>query len=277
MARLSSRFAAHSPSLVSNSPLSDDQIRRVAPSIFAEEAHGSRSERYTYIPTSAVLAKLRANGFAPFMVAQTRVRKEDRKDFTKHMLRLRHAGQANDTEAFEVILLNSHDGTSSYQMMAGAFRFVCMNGLVCGDVVGDIRIPHKGSVIDNVVQGAFDVLDGADLVREVRDDMRAIALTPSEERVFARAALELKYEPSEAKPAPVTEDQLLRPRRFDDRGGDLWTAFNRVQENMMKGGLDARTANGRRASTRAVQGIDQNVKLNRALFSLAQGMRDLKR
>ncbi len=49
--QLASRFARQSPSLRSSSPLSDDQIARVAPSIFAAEPHGSRSERYTYIPT----------------------------------------------------------------------------------------------------------------------------------------------------------------------------------------------------------------------------------
>ena len=83
---LASRFGANAPALYSNEPLTDDQIRRVAPSIFAEEAHGSRSERYAYIPTAAVLTKLRDNGFQPFMVAQTRVRSDDRREFTKHML-----------------------------------------------------------------------------------------------------------------------------------------------------------------------------------------------
>jgi hypothetical protein len=29
-------------------PLTEDQLRRVAPSIFAEEPHDSRSQRYTY-------------------------------------------------------------------------------------------------------------------------------------------------------------------------------------------------------------------------------------
>ncbi|MGG6549144.1 UNVERIFIED_CONTAM: DUF945 domain-containing protein, partial [Prevotella sp. 15_C9] len=70
--------------------------------------------------------------------------------------------------------------------------------------------------------------------------------------------------------------QLLRPRRFDDRESDLWSTFNRVQENLVKGGLDGRTANGRRQRTRPVQGIDQNVRLNRALWLLAEGMRELK-
>ena len=51
---LASRFANHSPALRSDYPLSDDQIRRVAPSIFAEAPHESRSERYSYIPTATV-------------------------------------------------------------------------------------------------------------------------------------------------------------------------------------------------------------------------------
>src|SRR3546814_17984138 len=67
---------------------------------------------------------LRKKGFQPFMVTQTRTRHEDRRDYTKHMIRLRHASQINARgEANEIILLNSHDGTSSYQMLAGMFRF----------------------------------------------------------------------------------------------------------------------------------------------------------
>ena len=119
---LASRFGRFSPSLRSSTPIADDQLRQVAPSIFAEAAHDSRSARYTYIPTSTILDGLRKEGFQPFAVTQTRVRDEGKRDFTKHMLRLRHASQIADTEANEIILLNSHDGTSSYQMLAGMFR-----------------------------------------------------------------------------------------------------------------------------------------------------------
>ena len=132
---LASRFAPKSPTLRSDHPLSDDQIAAVAPSIFAEAAHDSRSERYAYIATRVILDRLRLEGFQPFMVAQTRVRNEGRRDYTKHMLRLRPAGQIDAGEAKEIILLNSHDGTSSYQMLAGMFRFVCKNGLVVGDTI----------------------------------------------------------------------------------------------------------------------------------------------
>ena len=274
--QLASRFASRSPSLRSDYPLSDGQIRRVAPSIFADAAHESRSERYTYIPTAAVLTELRKEGFQPFMVTQTRVRDEGKREHTKHMIRLRHASQINGAEANEIVLLNSHDGTSSYQMLAGMFRFVCSNGLVCGDTVADVRVPHKGDVASSVIEGAFEVLSGFERVKESRDAMRAITLDEGEAEVFARSALALKYDPTDNKPAPITESQILMPRRFDDRRPDLWSVFNRTQENLTKGGLHGRSANGRRQQTRPVQGIDSDVRLNRALWMLADGLRQLK-
>ena len=98
-------------------------MRQAAPSIFATAKHVSRSERYTYIPTIEVLRGLRKEGFEPFMVAQSKSRIEGKTEFTKHMIRMRHAGQVQTKpEANEIILINSHDGASSYQMLAGMFR-----------------------------------------------------------------------------------------------------------------------------------------------------------
>lgn len=260
-----------------DAPLADDEIRRAAPSIFAEEAHDSRSERYAYIPTSTVLAKLRAEGFQPFMACQTRVRDAGKREHTRHMLRLRHASQIVGAEANEIILLNSHDGSSSYQMVAGCFRFACANGLVAGDVSSDIRVPHKGDVVGKVIEGAFEVLDGLTRVVEEREGMKALTLSEGEQAAFARSALVLRYGEGEGvAPPPVTEREVLRARRASDQSGDLWTTFNRVQENMVRGGMPGRTATGKRTTTRPVTGIDQGLKLNRALWVLAEEMRKLR-
>jgi len=275
MSALASRFSSRRTELRSDAPLSDDEIRRVAPSIFAEEKHVSRSGRYAHIPTGDVLLALRKQGFQPFMAAQTRTRDEGKREHTKHMLRLRHADQIATGEANEIILLNSHDGTSSYQMMAGVFRFVCANGMVCGEISNDIRIRHSGNVVDGVIDGAFRVLDDFERVDQHKDAMKGIGLNPGEQAGFARAALALKYD-TEVAPAPVTESQILCARRASDAGSDLWTTFNRVQENVIRGGLDGRSARNKRVTTRPVKGIDQNIKLNRALWVLAEEMRKLK-
>ncbi|MBS0230371.1 MAG: DUF945 domain-containing protein [Proteobacteria bacterium] len=273
--QLASRFR-HVTGTRGDHPLTDDEIRAVAPSIFAEAAHESRSARYTYIPTIDVLSGLRREGFQPFMACQTRVRDEGKRDHTKHMLRLRHASQITGREANEIILLNSHDGTSSYQMLAGCFRFVCCNGMVCGETAADVRVRHNGNVVGEVIDGAFKVLDTFEAITEQRDAMQLITVNQGEQAAFARAALMLKYDEAEGASVPVTEQQILAPRRFEDRSNDMWTTFNRVQENLLKGGLRGRNRTGRATTTRPVNGIDQNVKLNRALWVLADEMRRLK-
>lgn len=257
-----------------NHPLTNDEIVRVAPSVFASDKHDSRSARYTYIPTIDVLDALRKEGFQPFMVAQGRTRVEGKADFTKHMLRLRRHDAIDAPEAQEIILINSHDGTSSYQMLAGQYRFVCTNGLVCGETVEDIRIKHSGNIIDNVVQGAYDVLDGFNLVRDITDEMKSVTLTPEEQHIFAESAMLVKYDGEET--APIVADQLLRTRRFEDRDPTLWNTFNRVQENVIRGGIPGMNANGRRIRTREVTAIDSDVKINRALWTLAEKMAELK-
>ena len=104
---LATRFARNTFVVRSETPLAEDLMRQAAPSIFAEGKHVSRSERYTYIPTIEVLRGLRKEGFEPFMVAQGGSRVEGKADFTKHLIRMRHAGRAvARADANEIILIN---------------------------------------------------------------------------------------------------------------------------------------------------------------------------
>ena len=276
---LATRFARNTHVIRSDTPLAEDQMRSAAPSIFATGKHQSRSDRYAYIPTIDVLRGLRKEGFEPFMVAQSRSRIAGKTEYTKHLIRMRHAGLLSaKPEANEIILINSHDGASSYQMLAGVFRFVCCNGLVCGSVSNDIRIPHKGNVQDDVIEGAFRVLDDFEAVDASTDAMKSLTLNDAEERAFATAALALRYgERTEGQPpAPITAEQLIEARRPEDLGHSLWTTFQRVQENALRGGQPGRSTQGRRVRSREVASIDRGVSLNRALWVLAEEMRKLK-
>ena len=283
---LATRFAPSTRVIRGELPLSEDQMRSAAPSIFAEGKHASRSERYTYIPTIDVLRGLRKEGFEPFMVAQGQSRIEGKIEFTKHMIRMRHlgnksgdqSGQIRKPEANEIILINSHDGASSYQLLAGQFRFVCCNGLVVGSVTNDIRIKHKGDVRDEVIEGAFRVLEDFAAADASAEGMKALTLRPEEQHAFATAALGLRFgERIDGQPPPpITAEQLIEARRPEDFGHSLWATFQRTQENIMRGGQQGRSAQGRRIYTRAIGSIDRGVSLNRALWVLAEEMRKIK-
>jgi len=271
---LATTFGRNSFNIRAERPLTDEEIFRTAPSIFAIGAHESRSERYTYIPTIEVLNGLRREGFQPFMAVQSKSRIEGKSEFTKHMLRLRREGQITAQEAFEIILINSHDGTSSYQMMAGVFRFVCQNGMVTGDTYEDVKVPHRGNIVHNVIDAAYTIVENAEPVQESIQIMKDTTLSLPESRIFAEAALSIKYDNPDD--APISAHQLLTSRRREDRSTDLWSVFNRVQENVIRGGLHGRTANGKRTRTREITSIDNNVKLNKALWLLSEKMAALK-
>ena len=97
-------------------------------------------------------------------------------------------------------------------------------------------------------------------------------LGQDEQQAFAKAALQLRW----GDDAPINTNRLLAAHRHEDVKGDLWTTFNRVQENMLKGGVPGRSSTGRRTTTRAVGGVNENVKLNKALWTLADSMAALK-
>lgn len=102
--------------------------------------------------------------------------------------------------------------------------------------------------------------------------MQSLQLPPPAQHSLAKAALAYRFG---EEYQPVTESQILAPRRWQDESDDLWTTYQRIQENLLKGGLSGRTAQGKRTHTRPVNGIDGDVKLNRALWVMAENMLDL--
>lgn len=270
-----------------NSYLSETQLRNLVPSAFAETAHDSRSARYTYIPTIEVILGLVKEGFMPVRAKQGGSRIAGKADFTKHMVTFRHQDHIDmrtGVDSFpEIILINSHDGTSSYKVMGGIFRTICTNGLIVAEsMVGSVNVHHKGNIVDDVIEGSFQVIEDTATALEVTQDWQALQLSAPEQEIFAEAAHEIRFADANGEiDTPIRPEQLLTPQRRDDQGNDLWRTFNRVQENAIRGGLrgwqrDEAGRPVRRVSTREVKGIDQDVKLNRALFSLAEKMAELK-
>ncbi len=169
--RLTSRFG-YVNQIRRDRPLTHEELMHHVPGIFGEDKHTSRSQNYTYIPTITVLESLQREGFQPFFACQTRVRDPGRRGYTKHMLRLRRTGEINGQHVPEIILLNSHDGSSSYQMLPGYFRAICTNGLVCGQSLGEVRVPHRGNVVDRVIEGAYEVVGVFDRIRGMTAEQR---------------------------------------------------------------------------------------------------------
>jgi len=262
--------------------LDANQLHQAAPSIYAQEPWERMSNKYRFVPTYQVLEAMQKNGFAPVRAQQSRTRIEGKSDFTKHMIRFRHVDFMQPDkigqEIPEIVLVNSHDGTSAYQLHAGLFRLVCMNGLIVASAQTDaISVRHSGKddLVSEVIEGSFRIIEDFPKHMAQIEQFKTIELDRPQQEAFAAAAAELR--PSTA-PENLRVQHLLHARRRADAANEngsrgLWETFNAVQENMMQGGLTFRAPGTRRRQTvRGVKSVNEDIRINRALWRLTEEM-----
>lgn len=266
--------------------LTQDEMYKIAPSIFAVQKHESRSERFRPIPTIEILKGLEEEGFVPVGVKQSNSRDANKREFTKHLVRLRRIDdnikyQVGDTIC-EILLKNANDGTSAYELMAGLFRITCLNSMVAQKgTLESTKVYHSGNVQDKVIEGTYRVLNQAEHALLAPENWSKIILNQEEKKLLADAAKVIRF--GEIKTEnEISSSQMLAARRAEDIKDDLWTVFNRIQENVIKGGIkfktiDNETGKTRMGRTRQVNAIDQDIKLNRALWHLTTEMAKLKK
>jgi hypothetical protein len=257
--------------------LSHDDLRKVAPSIFATTPYHAVSERYRFLPTINVIELLRDRGFYPVKAMQSTTRLPDKRPFTKHMVRLRHSDyltpQAVGAELPELVLTNSHDRSSAYRFASGIFRLVCSNGLVVASAdFGGISVKHSGGsdLEDKVIDATYRIIEETPRIMDQIEAWKGIPLDPAKQLAFATAALELRESDSQIEPRA-----LLAPRRNEDRpqqdgSRSLWITGNTVQEALTKGGVRGRSQSGRRMTTRPIKAVDADIRTNRAIWKLME-------
>ncbi len=255
--------------------LTEDEMRAQAPSIFAQEAHASRSDRFRVIPTYDVVEGLGRAGFFPVACMQSKSRDESKRETTKHLIRFRHLDddrkyKVGDTIC-EINLKNANDGTSQYELFAGLYRIRCLNSLVSdAGSIESVKVRHSGDPIPLVIEGAYKVLDESHKALEAPAKWGQITVKEDVAQVYARAAALVRF--GEEGDNAYNADALLQRRRSGDNANDLWTVTNVIQENAIRGGVtvyNPANVRGRYRRARAVTNIDQNTNLNRALWRMA--------
>lgn len=270
----------HSPRVLrTDSPLTLEGIRQVAPAVFAAAPHAARGPRYLYVPTIQPLRTLLDNGWGVYEASQQRARAADRDPYTKHMLRMRKLSDF-DTDGWgkkegvsEVILINAHDGTAAYHLIAGYFRFVCSNGMMVGNKLAGFKVRHTVSAQTNL-----EVLDSAERVVTEKlptmlqhvEAMQSKEITESAAAEFAALALRLRYGDTVA---PFQLGALLEARRTADAGASVWRVLNRIQENVLQGGWETKSNMfDRRSMVRPVERVSAVTKINTGLWDHAMDL-----
>jgi hypothetical protein len=250
--------------------LSDRQLKEAVPAIFAAAPRKDVSEKYAFVSTLDLVNTMRSEGFVPVEARQHRLRAHAWKvPYTKHMLRFRVAGKKPQLVGDcvpEIVLLNSHDRSSKAELYGGLFRLVCSNGLIVSDSahIAPVVVRHTERPVQEFMSGVEKVVKGYKRIIEHMKAMQAIKLTDRQQLKFATDALELR-----SGSGLILPESLLRARRSADEGPDLWRTMNRVQENLLAGGVTSMSANGRPTTTKPMVSLYQNMQVNMGVWELA--------
>jgi hypothetical protein len=246
-----------------------EQLRLAVPSIYAERPADNVSERYGFVSTSRIIDIMQEDGYQ-VVHARGGVRNCSR-EFGVHEVRLRRVDEKVKLhETFpEIVLLNSHNGTSSTILHMGLFRQVCANGLVVGDSAQtSFRVPHLGDPRENVISAAHFLMSSAPRLNDTINNWRERKLSVAEIKEFGRRASELRKVPGVAL---LGNDAFAQVHRDEDAADNLWNVFNRTQENLVRGGVALVNENtGRVRKTRALRAVKPLIALNRSLWDLAE-------
>lgn len=204
---------------------------------FATTSSTNVSENYTFLSTEAAHAVLADFGFFESRYRQSKTPQHNQ-GFQRHISIFERETDADEDGRFNLLLLNSHDGTSSLRLEAGYFRLICENQLGSGDV--GARIIHRGDVIGKFANTVPLVINQMETFKEVKALLRDKVLSYDAQAVLARLALELRGVKLDTLDVWQTERNMLNIlscRRSSDRGNNAWRIFNAVQENVVKGGV----------------------------------------
>lgn len=184
-----------------------------------------------------------------------------------HMIKMQHPdfgikNHKGQTEAIATMnLSNTCNGSKPLEMDLGAFRQVCSNGAIAYTKYSHEKVKHTQSGFFSLPDVMSRLNSKVSVVMEEFNKLKSIELDPAKAMSLAIKAAEIRF----GKSNGIRGEQLLNVVRTEDEGNDLWTVFNRIQENLTQ---SDRIYN---PEGRLITGINdpfEDQRVNKELFQL---------
>ena len=206
-----------------------------------------------YIPTLDVIEKLQDEGWRISGVNEQRGKS---RKITNNYVQMQHPdfaiknNRGKDEALASLTITNSCNGAQPMKLDLGVYRQVCSNGAIAFEQAADSEIiKHIQINYNNLDQFISNISRKTSTVVNEFEKLKHTNLSVADMRRLANEAAKLKYNNLD----DIDIDDLLSINRIEDEGNDLWTVFNRIQENL----------------THDVSNLNEDIRLNKQLFSLA--------
>lgn len=288
-----------------NSALSIEAIKQLAPAVYGDTKAQHLTDRYVSLHTSDLIPVMQDYGYVPVQAAQRKSRKlksnileqfqensENRLEKARslqesqnaHLISFAHVDTLySNTERPEIILYNSHDGSSSVQLYAGCYRFICSNGIVAGEGFNQ-RMYHSKSGLSGFEQILRSTVESLPLMQERIQALKQVQLTYAQQTELAKNSLKTRWELLEDRTSEDhygtfananTIQAALRVQRMGDVGSDAFTVFNRIQEAVIRGKAYVQSHTkaapyGTTRKARPVSSAKESIRVNTELWDAVE-------
>ena len=279
--------------------LSKDELREIAPSIFSTVPSPEVSKKYSHIPTDKLIDDMELLGWNVIDAKEVAARTKGTRGFQKHLVVFRNDdivinqmpnnivesstsptgyrrtdgtfAKKNpiDTVFPQILLTNSHDGKNAFTFTAGLFRMICENGLVVStNEFEKVAIRHMGYDFDELQVQINEMVERLPLTVESMNNMIDTKMTQNSIVKFAKDMLAVRFPEDELRRITIDMDEFITPVRPEDKGDDLWSVFNVIQEKIIEGDFEY-TVGTKHRKARQIKNFKQDMDLNSKMFDVA--------
>ena len=279
--------------------LSKDELREIAPSIFSTVPSPEVSKKYSHIPTDKLIDDMELLGWNVIDAKEVAARTKGTRGFQKHLVVFRNDdivinqmpnnivesstsptgyrrtdgtfAKKNpiDTVFPQILLTNSHDGKNAFTFTAGLFRMVCENGLVVStNEFEKVSIRHMGYDFDELQVQINEMVERLPLTVESMNKMIDTKMEQKSILKFAKDMLAVRFPEDELRRITIDMDEFITPVRPEDKGDDLWSVFNVIQEKIIEGDFEY-TIGTKHRKARQIKNFKQDMDLNSKMFDVA--------
>jgi len=278
---------------------SKEELREIAPSIFSTKPSPEVSSKYSHIPTDKLIDDMELLGWKVADAKEVQARQKTTRGFQKHLVVFRNpdivinqmpdnivqsstspTGYRRNNGTFakknpidtvfpQILLTNSHDGKNAFTFTAGLFRMVCENGLVIStNEFEKVSIRHMGYDFEELQKQVTEMVEKLPLTVESMNKMIDTKLEEKSILKFAKDMLAVRFPEDELRRITIDMDEFITPVRPEDKGEDLWSIFNVIQEKIIEGDFDYSIGTKHRKA-RQIKNFKQDMDLNSKMFDVA--------
>jgi hypothetical protein len=259
--------------------MSNEELFKASPSIFADSPIDSVSSQYHFVKTSEILKTFREAGYYPILCGEAKSRSKDGQPYVKHLIQFRSLENflkvPKDGLYYDICIRNSHNLTSSFTLELACFRLVCSNLLtIATDQLMYRKIIHKGFQNSKIARAIEEMVNYIPTVEKEIEQMKQLTLNEVEALALSKTAIDIRFDSTKHD---INPQELLTINREEDSTPTAFNIYNRLQESIINGGIKLKSkVNQKIITSKSVTAIDEKIKLNKQLYKTMQNFMSLK-